>query len=746
MTIKKYTANKDNTISSAFKLNLSDRSTSSNMGASDILEIFSIYAQASSASLERSRVLVQFPVDEIQRDRTAGIIPASGSATFKLKVYNAEHGQTVPTGYTISAAPLVKSWTEGAGLDMESYLDDGKSNWHSASATQAWLNYGGDFLEEDYLNVSSISVPIEYTQDLDSGLESIDIDITPLVEEMLKYEAGTGIKASGSINFNLDSEIQEGEAIKIYAYNGEWNNFQFSNTSGSTGRTFFVVTGSTSAESVENFINTVAYTSSIASLVTIESVNSFETASITQGIEGFYGNTIISSSFDAADAIANNFAGGVGAPNYGLLLKLSGSYEDGTLGKSYYTKKFFARSSHHVMERPVIEVQWDSSIKDDRSNFFRSSSLATESENLNNIYLYNKRRAGYMDIPDTGSNLVVKFVPSLGGTPVSITGNNTSGIYVTASKHTTGIYKASFAYAGTETSLRDVWVKDVYTSETAGVAASASIEFTSVPLSDETFTLTDTSAATASFIVLGGVSTNDGSQDGSGNFIVGRAALADTEAFVTRLSEVITAQTDIGITSTTDGTTLNLVQDVTGSDGNTTINLGSFTGASLSEGTGFQGGVTFVAAYNTYTELYTGSGFTVRNDLTYSHYEVPDYVTSITNLKAAYTNKETATFRIYTRNKNWKPNIYTVANQSAPVDTIRDGYYKIARVSDDFVVIPYSTSSTPSFSSLSYDMSGSYFDLDMSILEPNYLYEISFLYKDGTDYIEQKEKFKFRVD
>ena len=61
-------------------------------------------------------------------------------------------------------------------------------------------------------------------------------------------------------------------------------------------------------------------------------------------------------------------------------------------------------------------------------------------------------------------------------------------------------------------------------------------------------------------------------------------------------------------------------------------------------------------------------------------------------------------------------------------------------------VIDYSTGSVASYSSLSYDASGSYFDLDMSILEPNYLYEISFLYKDGTDYTEQKEKFKFRVD
>ena len=46
MAIKKYTATKDNTITNAFKQNLITRGTGSNMGASDVTEIFSIYGQA----------------------------------------------------------------------------------------------------------------------------------------------------------------------------------------------------------------------------------------------------------------------------------------------------------------------------------------------------------------------------------------------------------------------------------------------------------------------------------------------------------------------------------------------------------------------------------------------------------------------------------------------------------------------------------------------------------------------------
>ena len=45
--IKRFYATKDNTITNAFEENLTIRGTGSNMGASDVLEVFSIYGQAS---------------------------------------------------------------------------------------------------------------------------------------------------------------------------------------------------------------------------------------------------------------------------------------------------------------------------------------------------------------------------------------------------------------------------------------------------------------------------------------------------------------------------------------------------------------------------------------------------------------------------------------------------------------------------------------------------------------------------
>ena len=49
---------------------------------------------------------------------------------------------------------------------------------------------------------------------------------------------------------------------------------------------------------------------------------------------------------------------------------------------------------------------------------------------------------------------------------------------------------------------------------------------------------------------------------------------------------------------------------------------------------------------------------------------------------------------------------------------------------------------------LSYDISGSYFDLDMSLLESGYAYGIKFAFYDNRtqSWREQDQSFKFRVE
>ena len=87
-----------------------------------------------------------------------------------------------------------------------------------------------------------------------------------------------------------------------------------------------------------------------------------------------------------------------------------------------------------------------------------------------------------------------------------------------------------------------------------------------------------------------------------------------------------------------------------------------------------------------------------------------------------------------------------MATTNAPIDPIREAYYKVTRVADNNQIISFSTGSVYAYSKLSYDISGSFFEIDMSIFESDYLYEVAFLRKEGKDYIEQPEKFRFRVE
>jgi hypothetical protein len=611
MSIKRYTSSKDNTIANALRENLSARSTKANMGASDIVELFSIYAQASSSSVEHTRVLLQFPLDKISTDRTKNAIPVSGSVRFKLKLSNTPHGQTAPENFQISIHPLVRPWTEGDGLDMESYLDLEASNWVSASTGTIWHTTGSDFASSSYINAGT--VPYQYTQTMEIGTEDVNIDITPWAEEWLKTQAGSATVATGLIQLLDVPDVND--TLTIYSHEGKRIVYTFINTATySVGNNIYLEMSASAADIAKDLHNRLS--SDFDTKITTNRTDAY--LALTQSLAGRHGNTKISTTLAADEVTVTQFNGGLGLPNYGLVLKLQNDYEDGSKKRSYYTKKFYSRSSHEFFLKPKIEAQWDTSIKDDRKYIAKSSSLAPASDNLNNIYLYNRRRGTLVDIPNTGSYLVVQLhSASAGGTAETLVVAAgvvaTAPTFITASRESTGVYKAKFAYNGTKTTLYDRWLSSGPTPAT-------------------------TSA------------------------------------------------------------------------------------------------------------LFTGSAFNIYEEASDSSYEIPDYTISITNLKDSYSQTEKSTLRVYTRNKNWQPNVYTVAILQAPVDNIKDMYYSVVCVSDNYEAISYSTGSTPSYSSLSYDSKGSFFDLDMSLLEANNAYEISFVSKDGTNYIEQQEKFRFRVD
>ena len=317
MAIKRYKADADNTIVNAYESNLRTRATGSNMGQADVSEVYSIYGRESTSSAELSRVLTKFDIASIESDRTAGVIPANGSVSFYLRLFNAETSKTVPRNFTLVAQAISKSWTEGDGLDIENYKDSGVSNWISASSGVAWDSAGGDYH----------ALPV-FSQSFATGLEDLEIDVTTLVEEWID-----------------------------------------------------------------------------------DSKN-----------------------------------------NYGIGIRLTSSEESALT--SYYTKRFFARGTQYFFKKPVIEARWNSSLQDDRGDFYMSSSLAPAADNLNTLYLYNYIRGRLTNIPAVGTGeIYVDLYETLGGDALTQTIDTpATGGYVS-----TGIYSCSVCLTGTYSSLRDVW-------------------------------------------------------------------------------------------------------------------------------------------------------------------------------------------------------------------------------------------------------------------------------------------------
>lgn len=488
MSIKRYTADKDTVITNAFKSDLRTRATGSNMGASDSLEVFSIYAQENTGSIEIARTLVQFPTNEISNDRTNSKIPEDGNVQFYLRLFNVPHAQTLPKGFTLLASPISRSWEEGTGLDMEQYLDDTNggegANWIFAGAGSAWTTPGGDLL------TSSLS------QSFPLGNEDLEINVTPIVENWIQRPS----------------------------------------------------------------------------------------------------------------------------ENYGFAVHLTTSQESGSNGRSYFTKRFSARRSEFFFSRPIIEARWDNSRKDNRGNAIFSSSLLTQADNLNTLYMYNFVRGKLQNIP------------SIGGGPLRVA-----------------------LFSGT---------------------------------------LQNTGPSTSSILVpQGGGAEQDGVTFVSGGAVA--TGIYTASFAISKSSPIVSEIYDVW-------------QDLNGN------------------------------------EFHTGS-FIVKTHDARDYYETPEYVTKIINLKSSYRNKDKVRLRVFTRLKDWHPSIYSIASNDIENNLVEDAYYRVYRVADNLDVVKYGTGSLKE-TRLSYDHSGSYFDLDVSLLQPDFMYAIKFMYDINDDLVEQPEVFKFRVD
>ena len=489
MAFKKYTANKDTTISNLFKdTEESNRVTGSNTGQSDTLETFSIYNRISSStdgpSSELSRILVEFPVSTISSDRTAETIPASGSVNFILKMYNQPHGTTAPTGYNIEALPLSASWEEGYGVDHTSYLDLTKdqtgANWMRANGSDVSASFTMSL--QGGANKATMSGQTFVLTDSDGTSQTFTFNITNDTVTSGTIGMSSDSNTTAIIN-TIKSAINDASlstlditASTITAVGDADSEMKLliqQKTTGHAGNTSVDLSGVTHL-SVSGTV--AAFTGGSGTWANVGAGDiAIKSGTVVSGLTETQATGSQNLSIDITTFVEDWIASTYG--NYGLLVKITEEYEalntsatsvepvnnTGVSG-SFYTKKFYSRTSDQVFYRPVIEAQWNNAKGDDRANFYYSSSLAPPADNLNTLYLNNKIRGRYADVPGLETNKMrVSFFTSstatLGtGELTVVSSSNADVTYVDASKTATGIYSCSVGLAsGAYGEIYDVW-------------------------------------------------------------------------------------------------------------------------------------------------------------------------------------------------------------------------------------------------------------------------------------------------
>jgi hypothetical protein len=221
MSIKRYIATKDCSITNSYKEGNLYSASLSNDGAADSLQVFSIYNQngfeSSSLYNRKSRILIDFPINDIQTDINNGVI--SPHSEFHIKLSNVRHADTVPRNFYLVVTPISKSWDEGYGLDQYNFSDSGAANWLSSSSGVTWLVPGGDYLSQSY----SYNVPVYF----ETGVEDLKADISTMVRDMLsgtiqKYGFGIILSSSHELSATTFYNKKFSARTSEYYYSRPW--------------------------------------------------------------------------------------------------------------------------------------------------------------------------------------------------------------------------------------------------------------------------------------------------------------------------------------------------------------------------------------------------------------------------------------------------------------------------------------------------------------------------------------------
>ncbi len=183
-------------------INNSFRATDANVGYAGTLDLFKLWNESNIVGEEQpyefSRILIKFDLETLH-ELTSSALDLTTNFNAKIRLSDVVGGQPVPSNFTVSVAPLSKSWDEGVGRDVGSFRDIDYANWLTSSISDGivtWVSGGAD--ASGTLGNSNIDIITEgdlldglgqrsliKTQTFSSGEEDLNIDVSDIVSATL---------------------------------------------------------------------------------------------------------------------------------------------------------------------------------------------------------------------------------------------------------------------------------------------------------------------------------------------------------------------------------------------------------------------------------------------------------------------------------------------------------------------------------------------------------------------------------
>lgn len=181
--------------------------TGSNFGLSEMLHLFKKNGITSGTD-SVARIITKFPVSQFSSSISSGDIPSSGTI-YTLKMFDAEHAETLPYSYDVEVQAVSQSWDEGRGHDVDYFTDKGVANWDKRKSNLWWSVTG------------SAGVGVTRVVHFDQGDEDLSADVTEIVKQ---WFSGT-IEDNGFI-VKISSSLEQGnEEYYIKKFHSRHTNF-----------------------------------------------------------------------------------------------------------------------------------------------------------------------------------------------------------------------------------------------------------------------------------------------------------------------------------------------------------------------------------------------------------------------------------------------------------------------------------------------------------------------------------------